>query len=210
MPAYPGCGADLGCLQPARSDLYATQHRPRCSASPEAHGVPATPAGTGPLNRWELASCSITATNVPAAAVLRSRPGFRGLAASRTDSVSSMSAQYGARRWSGGQPCDFSPAPDAIARRAQDVAPRDQSSGTVGAHTPQLDGDPVAGGGRDGRHGWTDRALGAGHHTRTAKPMRVRLCRRRPGRTREQPVAGSSLKQTFTFSRGFLYKRPPR
>ena len=44
----------------------------------------------------------------------------------------------------GGQACEFPQAPDAIACRAQDVAPGAQSSGTVGAHT-HLDGDSVAG-----------------------------------------------------------------
>jgi len=45
----------------------------------------------------------------------------------------------------GGQACDFPPAPHATARRAQDVAPSDHSSDTVGANTPQRDGDPLAG-----------------------------------------------------------------
>src|SRR5665647_1957533 len=70
------------------------------SRAPEMISAVAPRSGTGPLNRWKLASCSSTATKVPAAAVLRPRSSFRGLAASRTASVSSISAAYRARRWS--------------------------------------------------------------------------------------------------------------
>ena len=43
----------------------------------------------------------------------------------------------------GGQACEFPPAPEAIARRAQDLPLSDYGSDTVRAHRPQLDGDPL-------------------------------------------------------------------